>query len=146
MWMQVYANFTLRGVKGYIPPLVPPFLHPLWYFDFHTHHLSYKRVTVPSFPQSGKQGDWDWKDHCSMCSHGPQPHIQYVFSKQGSWMLPQHCEEVFTAVTVCSLRHRISFNSSGFSLQHLFKRKRWKPDMAVFNYSYCTRYKQNIYH
>jgi len=60
-------------------------------------------------------------------------------------VLAQRYEEVFTAIAVCALRHRISFSSSGFSLQHLFKTEKWKPDMAVFHYSYCTWYKQNIY-
>lgn len=85
-----------------------------------------------SFPWSGKQGDWDWKDHCSMCSHDPPPHIQYVFSKWGFCMLAQHYEEVFTAVVVCPLRHRISFNSLGFSLQHLSSRG--KSESLIWQY------------
>lgn len=84
VWIQTYANVTFRGVKGHIPPLVPPFVCPFSHFDFHIHHVSWKRVAVVHFPWSGKQGDWDWKDHCSLCCHGPPPHTQCALSNWGS--------------------------------------------------------------
>lgn len=63
IWIQAYADVTLRGVRGYIPALVPLFLQSLLHFDFHAHHVSWRRVAVPRLPWSGKQGDWDWKEH-----------------------------------------------------------------------------------